>query len=371
MNIFIKYKKQLFDHIHIKLCNFYSHISSFKKEFRYLNYIYKYAYYYKNVKLITFFCEILSWQNSDNLDFSYIHLILGFLDYLKKKKTTFCIKCEKKFTNFTKDVPNVILFRYVSGNLPIFFHNFDDIMKILKLYYKYNLSYVDIKNPSMNTITDICCHMYEYFNKCIKYSKLDFNSIISLFDNLDDSIYSNRIKLYKYSFVGIFTILYCIKNKNNKILNIFANYINDIFNDNSISADKKSKTYFIFNIISSITNYTDFIIVDEDCINNNNDIRDNYNYGNKIAIVDRIIFKKINNNDLKLLFTKKYFNIIEKLINNHLFYDTIFSNIDYITINKIINIKNPSKIDKIVIKNIYNSNILNTIEYNNCINKNK
>lgn len=136
--------------------------------------------------------------------------------------------------------------------------------------------------------------------------------------------------------IFISVLLYSIKNNNINILKQTVKYFNSI---------KDSLNNFtIIYILSSCPYIT---IVDFD-------------------LQGPAFLDKFDKTEFKKLLEDQFFNIIKKIADNPVCYSNI-RKYDYKYINQIINIKNKSKIDKIIISKIMDTNITNTIEYINYI----
>lgn len=341
-------------------------------------YIYKYAYYHKNVNIIIDIARIILDEGGvyGPDDLVHAEMIRGFFHYLKRKKTSFYNTCANYYINY----------EYL--NVTHLSKDYNDIFDLVRVNYKYNYKNflysmydtLDLSKYNDNTAKyEIFIDIYVYFKKYDEnqIKKIDFNLIIDLLNK-------KILDVYTYSIVGIFAILYCLENKNSNILCIFAEYMNKMFGSSSKMPNIQS--YFIFYIISYLANYEHITAKESYAFNiatgNEDDVNDEYDVNDEDDINDNdrdykkyeynilTKFKKLNNNDFKRLTTKQFLNPIKKIIGNDLYYKNALTKTNYITINKIINIENPSEIDKIIIENIYNSNITNTIEYKNAINTN-
>lgn len=255
-----------------------------------------------------------------------------------------CLKCIPKYTY------GFLYVKYVQNN----YYLFDAIThcEICNLNYRYiNLhtliekkNYTDDRFKLLNKLYCLYAYFKHYENKII--DKIDINLINEIFFtdilcwNIERKKYYGNSKI-KNIVIFFIALLYCIKNKNSDILCQIVNYLtenNSEFDCFEIIYLLSSSTE-IYKIYPLLHGYSDYY---EDLFNGFN--------------------KKI----YKILLTKEYFDIIKNIICNIKFYNNI-TNVDYKYIYEITNIENPNKIDYIILKNIHNTNILNTTEYLNAI----
>lgn len=152
------------------------------------------------------------------------------------------------------------------------------------------------------------------------YKKYDSNIIANLDFDVLIELFTKSLEERKYVILFKLTLSYVLKCKLYSILFKYYDYINYI-----IQQDIEKKCYF-FEILYYLSSYN-------------------------------IKFKKYNQ-DIILFF--------KKIANNDIFYNNL-KNDDYKLVKKLLEIdkENINEIDQIIINNIHNHNIINTIEYTN------
>lgn len=337
-----------------------------------LNYIYKYAYYYKNINIVMQMYNLGEYLDnySSNYDVGcipsdiYDLIAIHFIKYLKNKKSKLYKKICEMYTS--EKVFNMQIYKEYNMNiLNIFYkyngkiklYNDDDCDSCKKIYCKNKLSgypicnmcsIINCKSINLNeiifncntnkyvstyTISQVvsCIYLYykEYENK--KINEIDFNLIYNFFTYFYP-IRSESSIANTYKSIAKFTLLYCAKYKNLEILYELEKCLSKI----SIDINLFEIIYFL----SSTYNCK--------CVQYINNLN--------------IITISFNQKNFKIFTKNPYFSIIKQILNNELFYNNL-DKLDYISIRKIINNTNPTIIDKIIINQIIKTNITNTHEY--------
>lgn len=330
-------------------------------------YVCKYAYYYKNTHIIIAFLhlhtKILNEQPFHNINNTFERF---FVEYLKNKRSSFykkfCFEIVNNkiynlgITSFNKS-KMYILNLYCKNDGFIKIYNYCDICSnkehnLLSFYFdksvkcngcvlKYDTFNVhSLYNQQLQTtyklnVRNIFYLIYKYCNdyENKKISELDFNLLHNLLkkncnnqsivDNLD--IITNI-----YQIIGIYTIIYATIYKNKNIFENIIIYLNTI--------EKNISLFKIILLLSSINEINVYF----------NDIRD-------LITINKCNFIIPKNNFV--------INIISDIVGNDIYYKNIPVT-EYNNIKIILNNKNKSEIDKIIISKILETNIQNTLEFN-------
>lgn len=312
--------------------------------------IFKYVYYYKNINILINYLNIFlkickkKYNSSNDFGTSFANLIfLNCLKYIKTKKSSFYKECKKYYFDYSSCSIYDIFKSKVLSNIYI---TIPDILELLNLYHKYQ---------PINTL-------HKYRTNIILSNK--FNMFICLFVNLNKktnnnhfiaNLVSNRNKTnifntlfnkQKYDkgttmqFIFAYVILLCTYINNINLLGDFVDYIINI------------KYEYKFTLVMSLNSQINWV----------NNFYNEYKTCTGLAHYLSYNFK----HDIKYLYEKKAFVIISKFINNLNNYDNIKYQ-EYPVIKKFVDsITQKTKlspIDKLILHNIHNSNIINTNEF--------
>lgn len=355
-------------------------------------YIFRYAYYHKNINIFIQWCILCYNPNSDYYDVFFYEINLLFIKYLKKRRS----KLYKEYCNYfvQNNKCKIIIKKLKDLNILDLYYKYNGIISICEvcincentnddrdyrdLFFiykknnsnKYNSHYTTIycdhcvlkcKNLDLHNIIRrnihkrtnfiiehkiYCLYIYykNYENKII--DNIDFELIDILFtENATiirrDEKGTTKVKSCdrvnkKYIIIIVITILYCIKNKNINILNHISEYLNEK-NNYRLNFNGFKIAYFL----SSCKN----IYIDD-------------NFG-----TNRLSYLNISDKfGFDLLLQEQYFEIIEKILNNHSLYSNIHKS-EFKYIDQLFKIEHPTRIDNIILYNIKATNITNTIEY--------
>lgn len=272
--------------------------------------------------------------------FDFANIYFSFVKYLENKKTFYIIESKQYLTTFMC-MQNIIFTSWHSNSKLITINKIFDFLHVLYKYngricYYYDSCFcnklplanncIEIKKFNFNIYdndNDVCIDsliQYMYINlknydySCI--SKINFD----IFTNLLNIYYCNNCKNNRYVYTIIFVVssLYCIKYQNKNILRKLVDYI-------ITQIEKNATDYMFFTIISFLSSYTKWHICNSKNINN-------------CECWDMKIINNINRDEFKILNTEPYFNIIEKIITNDIFYTNI-KDYEYYIIKNILTIK--------------------------------
>lgn len=187
------------------------------------------------------------------------------------------------------------------------------------------------QNKNVNKIVEnpiSCLYLYYKQYETKNISEINFNLIYNFFI----CIYKNSSDLeYVYIAIAKFTLIYCAIYKNIEILSELEKYFSQI--------NVKLNLFEIINLL---------------CLNHYSKC--------DLHPVWHVYIININKTNLKIFTKYPFINIIKKILNNDLFYNNINAT-QYATIAEIINNSKPNCLDKIIINQIMNTNIINTYEY--------
>lgn len=321
-----------------------------------IKYIFKYVYYYKNINILNFWTLLCYNKDSDENDEFIYDICILLMQYLKNKRSSLY----KKYCNFfvKNNTCNVEIYNLRSLNILNLYYKYNGTVQIYKkcdkCYPFKNCSYFDKSyNCTIYFINCIECtlkYKYLHLNQLIEekihtntelkiinifyclytYYKNYENKIIDKIDfELINKLFIRENTYNKYVIIFVTALLYSIKNKNTIVLGEISNYLNNLNNFN----------HFIIIYLLSSYKYITINYLDND-----------------------ILLDGFDKSEFDILLKKQYFVIVEKIVNNQLLYSNIQLE-NYRHINDILKIKNPNKIDQIILNNINNTNITNTIEY--------
>lgn len=340
--------------------------------------IYKYLYTYKNINTIHLFIKFINNFYSDDIIIT-TNIILDLLDYFKNKKSSLYKSLKYLKHTYLYDLYNSWIDDY---KLNVSFADIRYLHEYFEFFYSNSLDIIIYKDLEFMTDTQILYLLYtKYFvnnRNCNFLNNIDLNKLLNKITpkciliyediNMLDHIYiflneiriltkTKKIVIYDSKFMyssdpndgkyhnfddGRFCILY-------KKIHIFVLSVNNKFT-------KKCDLNKIKNIkIKKLLLYTIILnIIEPDFDTFSYKLRD---------MIGIISIKDINYNLYDLAYNIELYDFKLDFVVNTVpedFFETIYYLVNKKTTN--------TKLENIIINNIYESNIVNTIEYTNFIN---